>query len=169
MIRTIGACLILGVSGGFGLAKSIGFRRQSRQLRQLITLQELLRCELNYTLLPLPRLCVLTAERCTGAAAQCLLRYGQELEHCGSRHKAAGLALTETKGLCLPEDARQVLSELLESLGRYELEGENRLLRLTGQRLSEIEQRLNTEKRPLARGYAALGFSTGLALVILLL
>ena len=149
MIRTIGACLILGVSGGFGLAKSIGFRRQSRQLRQLITLLELLRC--------------------TGAAAQCLLRYGQELEHCGSRHKAAGLALTETKGLCLPEDARQVLSELLESLGRYELEGENRLLRLTGQRLSEIEQRLNTEKRPLARGYAALGFSTGLALVILLL
>ena len=100
MIRTIGACLILGVSGGFGLAKSIGFRRQSRQLRQLITLLELLRCELNYTLLPLPRLCVLTAERCTGAAAQCLLRYGQELEHCGSRHKAAGLALTETKGLC---------------------------------------------------------------------
>ena len=64
MIRTIGACLILGVSGGFGLAKSIGFRRQSRQLRQLITLLELLRCELNYTLLPLPRLCVLTAERC---------------------------------------------------------------------------------------------------------
>ena len=54
MIRTIGACLILGVSGGFGLAKSIGFRRQSRQLRQLITLLELLRCELNYTLLPLP-------------------------------------------------------------------------------------------------------------------
>ena len=99
MIRTIGACLILGASGGFGLAKSIGFRRQSRQLRQLITLLELLRCELNYTLLPLPRLCVLTAERCTGAAAQCLLRYGQELEHCGSRHKAAGLALTETKGL----------------------------------------------------------------------
>lgn len=169
MIRAIGAFLILGASGGFGLAKSLSFRRQSRQLRQLVTLLELLRCELNYTLLPLPRLCVLTAQRCTGPTAACLAEYGRLLEECGSRCKAAEQALTQTRGLCLPEEAARVLCELLETLGRYELEGENRLLQMTGQRLCQIEQRLDTEKRPLARGYTALGFSTGLALVILLL
>jgi len=54
-------------------------------------------------------------------------------------------------------------------LGRYDLDGENRVLQLTGQRLRAAQERFEKEKRPMAKSYAVLGMTTGIALVILFL
>lgn len=169
MLKTIGAILVLGAAGGFGISKAMQFYRQLRQLREFYQALELLKCELNYTLLPLPRICRVTAERVRGTASDYLLRYAQKLDEGLPRTKAAAQCMEEVRGLSLPNDAKMALLELFEALGRYDLDGENRLLQMTAHRLNAAIERCEAEKKPLAKGYAALGFCTGLALVILII
>jgi len=57
--------------------------------------------------------------------------------------------------------------ELCSALGRYDLDGENRMLDLSAKRLQAALARCEAEKRPRAKCYAALGLCTGLALLIL--
>ena len=169
MLKTIGAVLVLSGAGGFGISKAMQFYRQLHQLREFYQMLELLKCELNYTLLPLPRICRLTAERVKGTASRYLLVYARKLEEGLPRTKAAAQSMEEVRGLTLPNDAQMALLELFEALGRYDLDGENRLLQMTAHRLNASIERCESEKKPLAKGYAVLGFCTGLALVILMI
>lgn len=169
MIKILGTVLILLGAGGFGIAKSMLFYRQYHQLQEFLGAIEILQCELNYTLSPLPALCRRTAQRTKSACSSFFLNFAQKLEREGSREKAAAEAMEDTKGLMLPSDAKLAVMELLSALGRYDVDGENRILKLTGQRLRAALERLENEKKPLARSYAVLGFVTGIALVILLI
>lgn len=169
MLRVAGVCLILLGAGGFGIQRAAAFFRQLIQLREFSAMLELLSCELNYTLLPAGELCRQTSTRATGTAARFLAAYAGALEQDRLPPAAAREALNQTRGLLLPNDASLALLELFGALGRYDLDGENRLLALTQQRIRQALQRCETEKRPLARGYAALGLCTGAALAILLL
>lgn len=167
MLKIVGAVLILSGAGGFGIAKALSFYKQIRQLRAISDALELLKCELNYTLLPLPKLCEMTAKRTSGAAADFLRRYAAKLDGGRPRGRAAAEAMEEAK-LCLPNDAKMALLELFGVLGRFDLDGENRVLQLTQHRLKAALERTEREKKPLAKGYAALGLCTGAALVILM-
>ncbi len=168
MLRMIGAILILCGAGGFGIGKAVQFYRQLYTLRECCNALEILKCELNYTLMPLPRICRTTASRVKGPAAQFLLLYADKLDNGLPRTKAAAQSLEEARGLTLPNDAQMALLELFEGLGRYDLDGENRLLQMTMLRLNAAVERCETDKKPLAKSYAALGICTGLALVILM-
>ena len=167
MIKILGAVLVLLGAGGFGFAKAVLFYRQLHQLREFLGAVEILKCELNYTLSPLPELCRHTAQRTKGACAQYFLNFGKKIEQGGPREKSAAAAMEETKGLSLPSDAKMAVLELLSSLGRYDLDGENKLLQMTGQRLRSALDRFEEDRKPLARSYAVLGLTTGAALVIL--
>jgi len=169
MIKIIGALLIVGAAGGFGVSKAVSFYRQLRQLDQMLGAVEIIKCELNYTLRPLPQLCLHAAERTSGAVSAFLTDYAERLEQGMPRSKAAQTALDETKGLLLPNDAMMAVLEMYSGLGRYDLDGENRVLQLTGQRLRAAQERFEKEKRPMAKSYAVLGMTTGIALVILFL
>lgn len=168
MLRIIGAILVVGGAGAFGIGKSLQFYRQMRQLREFRSALEILKCELNYTLMPLPKLCRVTARRVDKTAAQYLNLYARKLEENLPRTKAASQAMEETRGLNLPNDAQMALLELFGALGRYDLDGENRLLQMTAHRLNAAIERCETEKKPMAKGYAALGICTGVALAILM-
>ena len=167
MIKVIGAILIVGAAGWFGVGKAIQFHRQLHQLRQMLAAIEILKCELNYTLRPLPGLCRQVAKRSDGAVADFFDRYAQNLEKELPRAKAAAKAMDETKALILPNDAKMAILELCSTVGRYDLDGENRILQMTGHRMRAAIERFEKEKRPLAKSYAVLGFTTGVALVIL--
>lgn len=167
MIKIIGAILILGAAGGFGIGKSMQFFRQLQQLNQMLGAIEIIKCELNYTLRPLPQLCLHAAQRVSGAVSAFFSNYAKLLESGLPRTTATQRALEETKGLSLPNDAQMVVLELCTTIGRYDLDGENRVLQLSGQRLRSAIERYDREKRPLAKSYAVLGVTTGLALVIL--
>ena len=169
MLKMIGVILVVGGASGFGIGKGLQFYRQLRQLREFYNALEILKCELNYTLMPLPKLCRVTAQRVNGVAAAYLLRYAKKLEDNIPRTKAAAQCLEGIRGLSLPRDAQMALLELFGTLGRYDLDGENRLLQLTAHRLNAAIERYQTEKKPLARGYAVLGTCTGIALAILLI
>ncbi len=128
---------------------------------------EILKCELSYTLFPLPKLCRITAERSDRICADFLREYADALDSGSCRSAAAQKAFFKIKCV-LPPDATMALLELFSTLGRYDLEGEDNLLRLTQHRLKTALERGETEKRPMARGYALLGLCTGAAIAILL-
>jgi len=167
MIKVIGAVLILGASGSFAICKAAQFFRQLGQLRQMLGAIEIIKCELNYTLRPLPQLCRHAAKRVSGAVSVFFLNYAHLLDSGLPRTKATQKAFEETRGLSLPPDAQMAVLELCTTIGRYDLDGENRMLQLSGQRLRSAIERFDSEKRPMAKSYAVLGFTTGLALVIL--
>ena len=168
MIKWIGAGMILLGAGGFGIGKAARFYRQMRQLRAFSNALEILKCELNYTLLPLPELCRVTAERSERVCA-CVLRDYARLLEPGSPRKMAAAACLESRVLCLPEEAQTALLDLFSSMGRYDLDGENRLISRTQLRLEAAIRTGEAEKRPMVKGYAALGLCTGAALAILLM
>ena len=151
MLRMIGAALVLCGAGGFGLMKSLQYHRQVRQLRELIGAVEILKCELNYTMLPLAKLFHVAAERLDGACGRFFEALSGNITQGMARKKATEQALADTHGLCLPNDALLCLVELCSSLGRYDMDGENRLLQLSGQRLKSALERTEAEKKPLAK------------------
>lgn len=169
MIRLIGVVLVLAGASSFGIGKAIQFYRQSRQLREFCHALEILKCEMNYSLAPLPQLCRISAKRAGGTAEAYFNQYAQALDEGLPRTKAGQRAMENTKSLTLPDDAKMALLELCDSLGRYELEGENNLLQLTAHRLRTASERCESEKKPLAKSYAALSVCTGIALAILML
>lgn len=166
LLKLAGGLCVVGAAGGYGVSLALRLHRQLRQLRALCSALALLKCEMNYTLLPLPELCAIIAERTEGAVSAFFSLYGQKLTR--GRRRAAEEALAES-GLSLPNDAAMALLELCGSLGRYDIDGENRLLSLTHERVQTALARTETEKRPLAKSYVVLGLSTGAALVILLI
>ena len=168
MLKIVGSVLVIAGAGGFGICKAVRFYRQIRQLNELLHALELLKCEMNYTLLPISELCRVISDRIGGTAGALLTNYSEGLENDLTRSKAIQNAMEKTHGLCLSPDAQMALLELFENLGRYDLEGENRLLTMTQSRLKNTLEACESEKKPLAKGYAALGICTGIALAILL-
>ena len=103
-------------------------------------------------------------------AASLARKWGLGLEltdFCEARKLEEPAAMEAARGLQLPQDAVMAVLELCSALGRYDLDGENRMLDLTAKRLQAALDRCEAEKRPRAKCYAALGFCTGLALLIL--
>lgn len=165
MLKWIGACLIVFGAGAVGIGKAVQFFRELQQLRDFSAALELLKCEMNYTMLPVPRLCRVTGDRVGRSAGLFLKTYAQALEDGLPRTKAAQKA---AEPLQLPNEGMMAILELFGGLGRYDLPGENRLLDLTQQRLALAAQTYEEEKKPLVKGYAALGICTGIALAIVL-
>lgn len=167
MLRVLGGALVLLASGSFGITAGVRYYRASRHLQAFCRAIELLRCEINYSLQPLPEVCALVADRLAGPPAAFFRCFAAQLREPVSRDRAAAAALEAARGLQLPQDAVMAVLELCSALGRYDLDGENRMLDLTAKRLQAALARCEAEKRPRAKCYAALSLCTGLALLIL--
>lgn len=167
MLKLIGIVLVVCGAGSFGFGRARRYYRQASQLKQLQNALEIFRCEINYTRLPLPQLCTLTAKRVHGPVSDFLAIFGAELENGCGRQSATEHAWEKTRRLELPPDAEMVLSELCEGLGGHDTEGENQLLRLSAHRIAAALTRVEAEKKPMAKSCIVLGICTGLAIVIL--
>ena len=167
MIRFVGAAMIILGAGSFGIAKTAQFYRQQRQLRSFLNALEILKCEMDYTLYPLPKLCRITAERSDRVCAEFLRKYADSLDRGSCRSTAAREAFFSVNCV-LPQDASMAVLELFSALGRYDVDGEANLLKLTQHRLKAALERGETEKRPMVKGYTILGVCTGAAVAILL-
>lgn len=54
MLRVLGGALVLLASGSFGITAGVRYYRAARHLQAFCHAVELLRCEINYSLQPLP-------------------------------------------------------------------------------------------------------------------
>ena len=169
MIRVIGAiCIILGATG-VGAGKAYSYYRQVRQMSDLYRAMELLQCELNYTMYSIPKLLHMTADQIKGVCGMYFRNLAEQIDAGTPREKAARYALEQTNGICLPKDGVFALLDFSSSLGNFDLEGENRMIKLSHERVKTALRRLEDEKKGLAKSYTVLGASMGIALAILML
>ena len=166
MLRLMGAGCIVAGSGAFGFAMAAASRKEERQLRQVLGILEYLSCELSYRMTPLPNLCRCAAEGRGGVVSEFFLELARELEmqtepDAQSCMKSI-LARTE-----FPSSLKRILSELGQTLGRFDLPGQLRGLEL-GIRETEQALRMIRDGAPeRRRSWQTLGICVGSALAIL--
>lgn len=129
-----------------------------------------IRHELQYRMTPLPDVFHLLGEGRNPQIADLFSRIAAELhaaEICSVGY-ACRCALRQTHGLCLSSGAREALLTLCDSIGKYDLDGNLRLLDLTLQRLRDEANALQAGASARCRTYISLSVCTGLAAAVIL-
>lgn len=167
-IRILGVILVVSGCGGIGFRMASQHKRLVRILRQLASVLDYMECELQYRLTPLPELCRQGAGQCRGSLRQVLLTLTKELEdqlrpnvaHCMQA------ALRQQKNL--PEIPAQLLSQLGNSMGRFDVQGQLRAMEAVRLDTRRVLQELSADQATRVRSYQTLGLCAGAALAILL-
>lgn len=166
-LKLIGAAFIIIGCGGFGFRIAAMQKRDEHLLMQLINVLDYLYCELQYRMPPLPQLCKLASQECSGVLSRIFLAYSQELEMqiYPNAQTCMETAVGQFPGL--PKITANILNRLAHSFGKFDLEGQ-----LEGLANIKIECRrqLSTmldNRDARLRTYQTLGLCAGAALVII--
>lgn len=167
VIKWIGAIFILAACGGFGFQIAAAQRKEVNTMRQLIRILDFAECELQYRLTPLPELCRNAAQECSGALQKLFLQLSKELEEQISPNVSscmhAAIAVTNQ----LPNQTKQVLNLLGDSLGKFDLNGQIRGIESVRSECNRMLDALSENQDVRLRSYKTLGLCAGAALVIL--
>ena len=168
MVRFLGAVLILVGCGGFGMMICISYKREEEMLRQLICALNMLQCELQFRMTPLPELCLQASSATRGKIS----RYFQILSAELNRQEAADVssccdAAKEILG-SLPEKIIRALEVFSLSLGQFDVHGQLHGLEETRKHCAADLERMMENREMRLRSYQTLGICGGAALVILL-
>lgn len=169
MLRIIGGILILLGAAGIGYGKTRQYYHRLAQLGELRRGMELVRCEMNYTLYSIPKLLSFVGAQLKDPAGAFLCHLGEAISRGIPRHRAHWEALEKAKGLNLPNDGLMALIEWSTTLGQFDPEGENRMMKLSIERMEQALQTYREEKKQVAKSYTLLSVSAGIALLILML
>lgn len=168
-IEGIGAVLIVAGCGSCGFYAAAAGNREVKILKGILRAVSFMESELRYNLKPLPVLCAETAGISKGSIREIFENLSKELESQLLPDAASCMASAIEKSHDIPGRARQLLHQMGQTLGRFDLTGQ---LNELEQLFASCEKELNIctqgqENR--LKGYRTLGLCTGAALAILLL
>lgn len=165
--KWIGAALIISGCGLAGFMVSGAYRREERDLRQLISALDYMACELQYRRSPLPDLCRMAGAERTGCIGRLFVNLAKELESQISPDVQSCLAIAAATSGQLSGRIQEAVCILGASLGRFDLEGQLQGLEAVRvfcrEQLDEMSQGRDTR----LRSYQTLGLCAGAALAIL--
>lgn len=166
-VKWFGAYLILTGCFGCGCSIAASAKREERLLVQLQRLLRFMESELEYRLTPLPELCAMTAEECSGILHTVFCSLGKSLkdQYAPSATSCMEEILQQTPRL--PGRLRKHLAYLGRSLGRFDLPGQLSGIRAVRQACKDDLVRLHNNLDMRLRSYRTLGLCAGAALVIL--
>lgn len=169
MIKWIGVILIVGACGfcGFSMAGSYG--ELERCLRQLYSAMEIMRCQMEYRLTPLPELCQILSAACTGSIGKVFADLNRELEKADSGEAAVCMADALANNPQLPQPCVKSLRRLGATLGKTDLQTQLRGVTLEMEQVRMCLEQVVRERPGRVKSYRALGLCCGAALAILLL
>ena len=161
--------LIVGGCGGCGFSMASEYRVAEQSLRQLQNALEILQCEIQFRLTPLPEICVILRNACPGPVGAFFeaLRRQLLLPDAGEFHVCAGAAASQVREL--PGACKKILLELCGTLGRYDTEGQMRAIVAAKDECLRNLEEIRAGQAGRVRSYKALGLCGGAALAILLL
>ena len=167
MMKWIGALLVLAACGTTGFRGAAEYLRQLQDFRSLISVLDMMECELSYNLTPLPELCRKSASFGSKRVRSVFRTLAQTLERQPYYDVMGGMSWVLQQN----KDSSKRLSRMLENLGnclgRFDLSGQLAGLASVReqciQELSILEK--NREQR--TRSFQTLGLCAGAALVIL--
>ncbi len=169
LLRIIGGVLVILGATGAGLVKSRQYYRCLALLKELERGMELVRCQMNYTLYPIPKLLQMTGAQLRGPASTYFNLLGKAIEDGIPRSRAYKEVLSQIGDLSLPNDGLMALIEWSESLGSFDPEGENSLMKVSIGRLCQARTHFEEDKKAMVKNYTLLGVSAGISLIILML
>lgn len=167
-LKLIGAILILMGCGGYGIMMATAHRREVAALHQLVEAIDLMICDLEYRLTPLPELCRFGAERVKGPIKTFLFALAKTLDEQISPDVGLCTVAALKQTTAIPRYASAQLQALGQTLGRFDLTGQlTSLERCRKSCLGQLEI-LEYQQSQRLRSYQTLGFCAGAALAILL-
>ena len=133
--KWIGAIFIVAGCGGFGFSVAANYRQEERRLRELIRALQLMQCELQYRLTPLPELCRLAGQASGGIIKEVLMGLAAELEWQTEPDAASCMDAVLKRTQTLSARSRRLLHQWGKTLGRFDLEGQLQVLSPRGARI----------------------------------
>lgn len=165
--KIVGAVMILTACGAMGLSVASNHRQKERMLRQLISLTELMSCELQYRQTALPQLMQLCKRQSGGQISEIFSAMERELDRQVAPDAATCMATVLETGPQLPDMVKEKLSILGNSLGRFDLAGQLSGLETVAQLCRRELDGLLLNRDARLRSYTTLALCAGAALVIL--
>ncbi len=168
-LKLIGAVLVFTGCGGFGFSMAAAHRREERELRQYLLALTYMEGELSYQMTSLPELCRSAAAIVTGPVHTLLLALTEELDAQTGADARMCMQTALAQRPDLPQSLRELLLELGQTLGQFDLPGQLRSLRSAMARTEQALSVLADNREQRLRSYQTLGLCAGAALAILFL
>lgn len=170
MLKTAALILIAAsaCTVGFGFAGTV--QAQCRQLEDLSDALLYMKNEMTYRMTPLCDIFEALSCREPGAVGALFASAAQALQSdcMTDAYGALNEAVASVKGLVLSAHAKRTVLNLAASLGKFDIDGQERVLALAQEQLASelISLRANASKR--AASYRTIGICAGLAAAVIL-
>lgn len=168
-VKIIGAALVLCGCGGFGFAMAVAQRREEQCLRQLLRAMDYMDCELQFRQTPLPQLCRGTSQILSGPVRLVFEELADRLDRQAAPDAQGCVKGTLARFPGLGDRTRDALTQLGDTLGLFDLPGQQRGLAAVAQQCREGIGELSENRGTRLRSYQTLGLCAGAALAILFL
>ncbi|KLU40362.1 MAG: hypothetical protein ACOX48_11830 [Limnochordia bacterium] len=169
-MQFIGAALIMLACGMMGLTVARSYVSQAENIKQLITMLQLLETEIGYARTALPEACRRISAQLPGAVDSFLTAVLEHIHaHPGEAFGDgwhAGLGRLGAWGL--PAVVLNDLTVLGEALGVSDVEDQRRHLQVTRLRLEDAYRQAEQEWRTNWKLWSYLGFAAGLLILLLI-
>ncbi len=165
--RILGAVFVIVGCGSVGRLVAASKRNEMRTLRDLIAILDLIECELQYRVTPLPGLCHIICAHTNGVLKQLFLSFTEELEKQISPNVEVCMKAAIEKTAHLPELTKGCVTLLGQTLGNYELEGQLRSILSVRDECTRILTAFSKDIDVRIRCYQTLSLCAGAALAII--
>ncbi len=168
MVRYVGAVLVFISCAGFGFRIAAAHRREVRSLRKFVLALDLIECELQYQLTPLPELCEHAGKRSSDTIRWVFESLSDALKQKTSPDvdNCMRNILDGTDKLTRLE--KRLFRNLGSSLGHFDLTGQLKGLQGVRSECMRELDRLEKNQPERLKSYQTLGMCAGAALVIIL-
>ena len=167
--KLMGAILIISCCGGFGFSMASAHKRRELALQALKSAIDMMVCELEFRMTPLPQLIRLAARETSGQVRAVFEALAAKLE--ASDLSDAGECMRQALESQPNMDwlVRENMEKLGRSLGRFALSGQVSGLKGISLLCQRDINSLALDRDARLRGYRTLGICAGIALAILFL
>ena len=166
--KWIGAVLIICGCGLVGFSMSAAFRREERELRNLLAALDYMAWQLQYRATALPELCLQVASEQGGCIGRLFTNLAQELAAQVSPDVRSCLAAAAATAGNLPVRIEKAICILGSSLGRFDLESQLQGFEAVRTFCRTELETMSAGRDARLRSYQTLGLCAGAALAILL-
>lgn len=166
--KWIGAALIICGCGFAGFSMSAAYRREERELHQLLGALDYIACELQYRATALPELCRQAASERSGCVGTLFGNLAKELDAQLAPDVQSCLAAAAATAGDLPGRIQKAVCILGASLGRFDLQGQLQGIEAVRSYCRSELETMAAGRDSRLRSYQTLGLCAGAALAILL-
>ena len=166
-MKWLGAAVVFLICSYFGVSYANAYRKEQRNLRNLVSILDFMECELQYRSTPLPQLCRQAGLQCQGKIQQVFILLADELDAQVFPNVQRCMASVMDRIGHLERPIYDSFRQFGNNLGKFDLIGQVQGLNSTRQSCTERLEQLMQNRESRIRSYQTLGLCAGAAIAIL--